>query len=70
MQTKRSGERVRLSQMRVGERGYLPSEGAVVRLIDHPSDGLTLVFDEWGPDGPDDVPTITVDTNKIAGVDI
>jgi len=66
---KRSGDRIKLSQMRVGERGYLPSEGAVVRLINHASDGLVLVFDEWGRD---DVATIIpdVDTDKVAGVDV
>ena len=62
--------RSKLSEMRVGERGYLPAEGCVVRLIDHPSTGLTLVFDEWGLDGPDDVPTIIADVDDVAGVDL
>ncbi len=61
--------RVKLSEMKVGDRAYLPQEGAVVKLIDHVSDGLTLVFDGWGDDRPEDVPTIIVDTDEINGVE-
>lgn len=61
--------RVRLSEMKPGDRGYLPSEGAVVRLVEHVSDGPTLVFDQWDGDCADDVPTIIVDTDDVQGVD-
>ena len=59
--------RIKLSEMTVGDRGYLPCEGCIVELRDRGKSGgcehdLWLAFVEW--DG--DYPTITVDTHEVS----
>ena len=58
---------VKLSEMHVGDRGYLPCEGCIAELRDGGKSGgcehdLWLALVEWD----NDYPTIIVDTDKVS----
>jgi S-adenosylmethionine synthetase len=67
--TNRVTNRINLSDMRVGDRGYIATEGCIAELRDNGKSGgcehdLWLALVDWEDDV--DYPTIIVDTDDVS----